>query len=213
MTALRASLCFGRGCSERRTRGGRRPRSLGSATSWPIRKRLPFVDPDEEGGVEYNTETLTLLAEYIRRRGSRQASRAGSTLRADTIATYVAAVRLLRSREARRDVAPGAPEGILALAYKRMRMEDPPVGTRKLSRAFRAAHFRALASTVGWSGTAQRRLEWAAALLAHNLLLPAGEIGHPQERKFDGTRDLTWASFQWMKATAASGGFEWVLVH
>eukprot|EP00965_Chrysotila_dentata_P123512 4082716-Pleurochrysis_carterae.AAC.1 len=61
-------------------------------------------------------------------------------------------------------------------------MEDPPTGTRKLSRAFRAAHFRALAQKGGWGGTAQRRLEWAAALLAHNLLLRAGEIGHPQER-------------------------------
>eukprot|EP00965_Chrysotila_dentata_P034960 1163224-Pleurochrysis_carterae.AAC.1 len=54
-------------------------------------ERVPFVHPDDEGGVEYNTETLTLFAEYIRRRGSRQASRAGATLRADTIATYVAA--------------------------------------------------------------------------------------------------------------------------
>eukprot|EP00965_Chrysotila_dentata_P027006 896281-Pleurochrysis_carterae.AAC.1 len=67
-------------------------------------------------------------------------------------------------------------------------MEDPPVGTRKLSRAFRAVHFQALATGDGWQGTARRRLEWAAALLAHNLLLRAGEIGHPQEREFDGTR-------------------------
>eukprot|EP00965_Chrysotila_dentata_P157876 5216303-Pleurochrysis_carterae.AAC.1 len=54
-------------------------------------------------------------------------------------------------------------------------MEDPPVGTRKLSRAFRAAPFRALVQKGGWWDTAQRRLKWAAALLAHNLHLRAGE--------------------------------------
>eukprot|EP00965_Chrysotila_dentata_P060234 1997098-Pleurochrysis_carterae.AAC.1 len=48
--------------------------------------------------------------------------------------------------------------------------------------------------------------------MAHNLLLRAGEIGHPQEREFDGTRDLTWASIQWMKPTSVSGGHEWALV-
>eukprot|EP00965_Chrysotila_dentata_P097109 3209717-Pleurochrysis_carterae.AAC.2 len=59
-------------------------------------------------------------------------------------------------------------------------MEDPPTGTRKLSLAFSAAHFRELAEIGGWRGTVQGRLKWAAALLPHNLLLRAGEIGYPQ---------------------------------
>eukprot|EP00965_Chrysotila_dentata_P000193 6232-Pleurochrysis_carterae.AAC.1 len=87
-----------------------------------------------------------------------------------------------------------------------MRAEDPPAGTRKLVRAWRAHHFRQLARTVDWRDTPERRVQWAAALLAHNLLLRAGEIGHPAERDFDPTRDLTWASVRWMRPSAASAG-------
>eukprot|EP00965_Chrysotila_dentata_P221814 6192603-Pleurochrysis_carterae.AAC.2 len=42
-----------------------------------------------------------------------------------------------------RDIAPEVTGGALALALKRIPcQEDPPAGTRQLSRAFRAAHFR-----------------------------------------------------------------------
>eukprot|EP00965_Chrysotila_dentata_P167382 5527262-Pleurochrysis_carterae.AAC.1 len=75
-----------------------------------------------------------------------------------------------------------------------MRQQDPPQGSRRLSRAFRAAHFRAAAAAGARGDTVQSRINWAAALLAHNLLLRAGEIGHPKERAFDCSRDLTWAS-------------------
>eukprot|EP00965_Chrysotila_dentata_P007945 259003-Pleurochrysis_carterae.AAC.1 len=89
-------------------------------------ERTPFVDPAEDGGARYNNETLILFAEFVRQCGSRQRSRAGATIRADTIGGYVSAVRLLRSREAGCDVAPEVPGGPLALALKRMRQEDPP---------------------------------------------------------------------------------------
>eukprot|EP00965_Chrysotila_dentata_P035969 1197073-Pleurochrysis_carterae.AAC.1 len=71
-----------------------------------------------------------------------------------------------------------------------MRLEDGPAGTRRLSRAFRASHFLQLAS-AGYDRRSPRGVvEWAAALLAHNLLLRGGEIGRPQERDFDSTRDI-----------------------
>eukprot|EP00965_Chrysotila_dentata_P082932 2736411-Pleurochrysis_carterae.AAC.1 len=63
-----------------------------------------------------------------------------------------------------------------------MRAEDLPTGTRKLVCAWRAHHFRQLADLVDYRDTPERRMQWAAALLAHNLLLRAGEIGHPAER-------------------------------
>eukprot|EP00965_Chrysotila_dentata_P035686 1187567-Pleurochrysis_carterae.AAC.1 len=56
-------------------------------------------------------------------------------------------------------------------------------------------------------------MDWAAALLAHNLLLRAGELGHPRERGFDCSRDLTWASVEWREPSAASRGHRWMLVH
>eukprot|EP00965_Chrysotila_dentata_P108223 3574654-Pleurochrysis_carterae.AAC.2 len=94
-----------------------------------------------------------------------------------------------------------------------MRKEDPPPGTRRLSRALGAAHFRAAAEAGARGCTEQSRLDWAAALLAHNLILRAGEIGHPQEREFDCTRDLTWASAEWRAPSAVSKGHRWALVH
>eukprot|EP00965_Chrysotila_dentata_P023741 786751-Pleurochrysis_carterae.AAC.1 len=94
-----------------------------------------------------------------------------------------------------------------------MRQEDPPVGTHRLSRAFRAQHFRAILDPGGWGGTSRARQKWAAALIAHNLLLRAGEVGHPPERPFVPTRDLTWASVQWMSPAAVSDGHGWALIH
>eukprot|EP00965_Chrysotila_dentata_P017018 564783-Pleurochrysis_carterae.AAC.1 len=87
------------------------------------------------------------------------------------------AIRTLRSREAGQEIAPEPPggRGSLAAAFKRMRQEDPPQGTRRLSRALRAQHFRAVLAAGGWGGTPLARVEWAAALVAHNLLLRAGE--------------------------------------
>eukprot|EP00965_Chrysotila_dentata_P184147 6080172-Pleurochrysis_carterae.AAC.1 len=93
-----------------------------------------------------------------------------------------------------------------------MRLEDGPAGTRKLSRAFRAAHCTQL-TAAGYDRRSARGVdEWAAALLAHNLLLRGGELGRPQERDFDATRDITWSSLQWMEPSAASKGYPWLLV-
>eukprot|EP00965_Chrysotila_dentata_P142219 4702316-Pleurochrysis_carterae.AAC.1 len=62
-----------------------------------------------------------------------------------------------------------------------------------------------------WRRTPKQRLEWAAALLAHNALLRGGEAGHPLGRAFDGTRDLTWASLTRMGPCVASSGHDWVV--
>eukprot|EP00965_Chrysotila_dentata_P013196 435477-Pleurochrysis_carterae.AAC.1 len=60
---------------------------------------------------------------------------------------------------------------------KHMRGEDGPPGSRRLSRAFRAAHFARFAA-AGYDCSSPRGVvEWAAALVAHNLLLRGGEIG------------------------------------
>eukprot|EP00965_Chrysotila_dentata_P034005 1132462-Pleurochrysis_carterae.AAC.1 len=48
-------------------------------------QRDPFVDPSAPGGAMYNLETLVLLAEFIRRGGSRHVSQPGKVLRAGTI--------------------------------------------------------------------------------------------------------------------------------
>eukprot|EP00965_Chrysotila_dentata_P162566 5367891-Pleurochrysis_carterae.AAC.1 len=73
--------------------------------------------------------------------------REGVPLRSDTVGGYVAAIRIYRSRKARREVVPGAAAARLPIALKGMRREDGPAGARRLSRAFRAVHFSRLAAT------------------------------------------------------------------
>eukprot|EP00965_Chrysotila_dentata_P155235 5128905-Pleurochrysis_carterae.AAC.1 len=98
------------------------------------------------------------------------------------------------------------------MALKRMRMEDGPPGGRKMSRGLRAAHFLRLAA-AGYDRTYGRgMMEWAAALVAHNLLLRRGEVGRPQEREFDATRDITWASIRGMAPAEVSRGHQWALI-
>eukprot|EP00965_Chrysotila_dentata_P041597 1379260-Pleurochrysis_carterae.AAC.1 len=86
-------------------------RRTSTALSWfsdftESTEREPFVDPSAPGGAAYNLETLVLLAEFIRRGGSRHTSRPDKVLRAGTIEGYVGAIRALRSREAGREIAP-----------------------------------------------------------------------------------------------------------
>eukprot|EP00965_Chrysotila_dentata_P069600 2298980-Pleurochrysis_carterae.AAC.1 len=64
---------------------------------------------------------------------------------------------------------------LMPLAMKQMRGEDGPPGARKLSRAFRAVHFAQLAAAGFDRSSSRGAVEWAAALLAHNLLLRGGE--------------------------------------
>eukprot|EP00965_Chrysotila_dentata_P127408 4213417-Pleurochrysis_carterae.AAC.2 len=92
------------------------------------------------------------------------------------------------------------------MTLERMRQVDPPAGTRKLSRAFKAGHLRAAAAAGVRSNTEQSRMDWAAALLAHNLLLRAGELSHPDDRGFDPTRDLTWRQWSGASHPRPAGG-------
>ena len=66
--------------------------------------RVPFIDPQSPGGIEYNQETLEMFAEYIRKSGSRQKGRKGATLRSDTIGAYVSAVKVATSRAQRQPI-------------------------------------------------------------------------------------------------------------
>eukprot|EP00965_Chrysotila_dentata_P013819 458698-Pleurochrysis_carterae.AAC.1 len=82
----------------------------------------------------------------MRKRGSRQAKNAGKRLKATTIGAYESAIRTFRSREAGRVVVEAGAAALMPLAMKQMRGEDGPPGSRKLSQAFRAAHFAQLAA-------------------------------------------------------------------
>ena len=52
-------------------------------------------------------------------------------------------------------------------------------------------------------------MEWAAALMAHNLLLRAGELCCTEIKEFSTERCITWASFQWWEPCYESRGLPW----
>ena len=176
-------------------------------------QRQPFVDPDELGGELYNQDTLDMFAEFMRKRGSRQKNRAGTTIRADTIQDMVGAIGRIMARLHHMELTSSRVNTTLPLAFKRMRMEDGLAGaSRKLERGIRARMLKELAETGFDRASRQGVVNWAAALLAHNACLRAGELGTPDGRQLDPFRDLTWASFTWHAPSEATQGYAWVEV-
>ena len=127
-------------------------------------------------------------------------------------ASYASAVQLLRTREAGYDVAPLEESFVAPLAAKTVKRTEAPAGERALSVGLRAVHFL-LAASAGFDRTSNMGVRrWAAALLAHNLLLRGGEIGvadnaHPEPHRILRGRSVTWRA-----AVRASKGRPWALV-
>ena len=160
--------------------------------------RVPFRELRWAGDLQasvYNNETLDAFAVFIRMTGPKRARGAGEELTARYIQSMVTTIRLLRSGEARYDVAP-AEAGEAArrrLAYKSMRAEDGPMGDRRSSRGFRAADFEAIADRMVRSSR-RGMLEWAVGLGAHAMLLRGGEVGTVTGKAADASRIITIAS-------------------
>ena len=93
------------------------------------------------------------------------------------------------------------------MQMKHMRKEQAPPGTshsgvgdpaggttggRALCRALRARHLREIAQDPSLDRSSRDGIqEWAAALLAHNLLLRGGELGRSSKSRWDPRRGLT----------------------
>ena len=69
------------------------------------------------------------------------------------------------------------------------------------------------AALAGFDRTSKEgTTKWAAALLAHNLLLRGGEVGQTDKRGWDPTRGLTLASFSFKDPSKDSSGCPWLLI-
>ena len=176
--------------------------------------RTPFVPLEHAGDLRaaiYNSETLEMLAEYIRRRGSRaRGAQRGKPILSDTIDGYVSTIKTLRGIEAHCRVTIDAVNVIAPKASKAMRREQGPPGQRSLKRGIRAAHLRQLI-TIGYDRSSARGLiEWAAALVAWNLLLRGGEVGVCEGKPFDDARDATFGAIAWRSPCADSNWLPWL---
>lgn len=193
---------------------------LGTAMAWFAdfkrdTTRVPFVPLDGAGDLSagvYNAETLEMMAEYMRLRGSRRIGHAGEAISADHIQTTVATIRLLRSAEAHYGVLVAETDTTLARLYKEMRKDQGPPGERRECRAFRATDFRRLVEAGYDRGSAVGAREWVIALVAHNLLLRGGEVGRTTDGSWEASRDLSLADVMLRAPCADSGGLPWLLV-
>ena len=162
----------------------------------------------------YNADSLEQLAEFIRRKGSRQRGRIGHKLASDTVDTYVSTVKTLASFEAHCQLVLPETNTILPAASKRDRQQSAPPGERAICRGIRASHLRRLAAMGYDRSSARGMLEWAAALVAWNLLLRGGEIGHVARGEggdpFDPTRDPTFGAIEFRVPCADSEGQPWL---
>ena len=190
---------------------------MGTAMSWfedflRDTRRRPFIALAHAGDIgagAYNSETLELLAEYMRAKGSRQS---GTALTADHIQATVSTVRLLRSSEAHYGVVVPEADTALDRLYKEIRKDGGPRGERKGSMGFRARHLRVLATARFRHGSAQAEVEWVVALVAHNLLLRGGEVGSTDGGRFDAARDLSVLSVDLREPCSESAWLPWLIV-
>jgi hypothetical protein len=176
-------------------------------------KRAPFVRLQYIGDLEallHNQETLEMLGEHIRVRGSRQPGQQGRTLASDTVDAYVSTVKVFVSFEAHYEITAKEVNVVMPQAAKRARQKQGPPGTRKLSKGMRA-HMMVKLAAMGYSrGSARALSRWAAGLAAHNLLLRGGELGIVHGWTFDPSRDPTFGAIEFRAPCADSAGRPWL---
>lgn len=164
---------------------------------------IPALGSEQLGGTLYNRETLDRFAVYVR--GAAPKGRTKNWfVSADCISGYVSAVYVLRCREAGYDVAPTSRT---SADQKKEMLKKEAAGERDVGRGFRASHFERLHQRSPPLSTADR-VERAAGLAAHNLMLRGGEVGVPDttEGPPEPNRIITWTSFDW-KAPSVDSGF------
>ena len=197
---------------------GRLRTALGWAADFrAATRRIPLFRPlrfeGDLDGMRYNQATLDALAEYIRQQGSKRRGRGATSLVAsDTIQSYVGVLRLLRGAEAGYAVTSDAVNVTAPAALKRMRQVDAPAGERVLERGMRASMLRRLAQTGFDRSSPMGTMRWAAALLAHNLVLRGGELCVVTDVAFDSARDIVLGSVDIREPCAESDGCHWMTV-
>ena len=176
-------------------------------------RRVPFVALSHAGDIDssiYNAETLDMFGEYIRQRGSRQRGRVGSAIASDTVDSYVSAIKTLRGVETHYAVVIPSTDLLRPRASKQARRIQGPPGERQLKRGIRASHLRRLAA-MGYDRSSSRgMLEWAAALVAWNLLLRGAELGVVPGKAFDPRRDATFSAIEWRAPCSDSAWLPWL---
>ena len=173
---------------------------------------VPALGPDATAGHVWNRRSLDLFDRFVATADPLGRTR-GEHVSVDVRRSYVAAIRLLRCREAGYDVAPEDVNFTAPLVAKTAKRKEPALcATRKLSLGLRAMHLLAAASAGFDRSSTQGVIEWGAAVVAHNTLLRGGEVGEPDDTAGQRHRVLRVSSFRWQPAGRASQGRMWLIV-
>ena len=171
----------------------------------------PAFGSEKEVGQVWNSTSLNMFKEFMRQSIPRGKTKRGF-LSASSVNDYAGAIRILRSREARYDVAPVDTNMMGRLITKQMLREDGPSGSRTRNTGIRAEHLR-LAAAGGFDRTSMLGLvRWAIAAVSLNMLLRGGEVGVPDNVEVDPLRIITWGSITWMEPCRESEWRLWALI-
>jgi hypothetical protein len=143
---------------------------------------------------EYNATTFSLLFEFIREKGSRQAgSRNGAQLRADSILGIISTLNAFLSRLAGSPILNDGAEAAVKQAGKQARRQDGPPGDRAVQAPLRAVHLRAAFRLGLERASAFGKARAACLLVGHNTLARGEDLG--TQGAVDIGRDLTIGAF------------------
>ena len=192
------------------------PARLSTALGWlqdylaeyPGPLLTPRGGPGDLTALAANDRAFLRVAEFIRRRGSKQPGHKGEQLPGDTIFGYISALRSAAG------VLSGVPawcesESTLATRMaKQMNLGDPPSEDRKYRRGLRAEHVRSLIAQ-GYDIISHHGLTRLTGFnVGRMALLRGGEFGVVQRsRSFVPARDLHWGDTCVVWHTAADTGY------
>ena len=196
------------------------PDKVGTSLEWlydfvRATGRLPFIRLRFAGDLHnatYNVQTLELVSEFIHRSGSRQPGRIGTALASDSVDGYISTIKMTANFEAHCQLTLAEVNTVLPSASKASRRAQGPPGQRKLKRALRAQHLRQLVALGYDRSSARGIIEWAAALVAWNLLLRGGELGVVPGKAPDASRDLTFGAIDIRAPCADSDWQPWLVI-
>jgi len=182
-------------------------------TASPSSSFVPAIGNSAVSGGLLNRLTLDRFGEFIRRSPPLGRTTDNAPCTANVIQGYQSAIKLVRSREARYDIAPDWTDVVMPLALKSMRGDDGPRGDRKLSLGLRASDFDVAQRSGFDRKSKQGASDWAMGLLSHNVYLRGGEAGCPDHIDPDSRRVLTWGnSIQPQRPRAESLNRPWFLL-
>lgn len=167
----------------------------------------------------HNQDSFEQLAEFIRASGSRHKRATGAALTADTISGYVSVLRGYAELMARRGLTAPESDVIMPAAFKSMRRQDGPGGSRALTRAIRPAHVRAAVRSGLDVDSRTGAMRLAVANLSIDCILRGGEPGVADGVAFDPKRDIVvvgapgQARIEWKEPCVGSAWRPWLLAH